>query len=119
MIVVRDSVLIAHSSVLRVIPGNGLDPFLLLGVLNSLVFWHYTRLTMPTMGLGRHVFRVSRVRAFPFPPRACWQTPAANALAELASTLHATVPGSATGEQWAELDARAHAFYGIDQCAEV
>ena len=119
MTVARDPALIAHSSVLRVIPGNGLDPFLLLGILNSLVFWQYTRLTVPTMGLGRHVFRVGRVRTFPFPPPECWQTPRATALAELARTMHATTPGSATGEQWGELDVLAHALYGIDRCAEV
>lgn len=119
MTVLQDNALIDHSSVLRIVSRNGLDPFLLLGVLNSSIFWHYTRLTMPTMGFGRHVFRVNRVRAFPLPPPARWQTPAANALVKLAGTFHTAAPGSATGGQWAELDALAHAFYGIDQCEVV
>ncbi len=41
------------------------DPFYLLGVLNSRVFWFFVRHTMPTMGEGRHVLRRSALRRFP------------------------------------------------------
>jgi hypothetical protein len=41
------------------------DPFYLLGVLNSRVFWFFVRHTMPTMGEGRHVLRRSTLRRFP------------------------------------------------------
>jgi hypothetical protein len=41
------------------------DPFYLLGVLNSRVFWFFVRQTMPTMGHGRHVLRRSTLRRFP------------------------------------------------------
>jgi hypothetical protein len=41
------------------------DPFYLLGVLNSQVFWFFVRQTMPTMGHGRHVLRRSTLRRFP------------------------------------------------------
>lgn len=41
------------------------DPFYLLGVLNSRVFWFFVRQTMPTMGHGRHVLRRSTLRLFP------------------------------------------------------
>jgi hypothetical protein len=41
------------------------DPFYLLGVLNSRVFWFFVRQTMPTMGHGRHVLRRSILRGFP------------------------------------------------------
>lgn len=41
------------------------DPFYLLGVLNSRVFWFFVRQTMPTMGEGRHVLRRSTLRRFP------------------------------------------------------
>jgi SAM-dependent methyltransferase len=41
------------------------DPFYLLGVLNSRVFWFFVRQTMPTMGHGRHVLRRSTLQRFP------------------------------------------------------
>jgi hypothetical protein len=41
------------------------DPFYLLGMLNSWVFWFFVRQTMPTMGHGRHVLRRSTLRRFP------------------------------------------------------
>ncbi len=41
------------------------DPFYLLGVLNSGVFWFFVRHTMPTMGHGRHILRRSTLRRFP------------------------------------------------------
>jgi hypothetical protein len=41
------------------------DPFYLLGVLNSRVFWFFVQQTMPTMGHGRHVLRRSTLRRFP------------------------------------------------------
>ncbi|NDC78294.1 MAG: hypothetical protein EBZ67_10550 [Chitinophagia bacterium] len=41
------------------------DPFYLLGVLNSQVFWFFVRQTMPTMGHGRHILRRSTLRRFP------------------------------------------------------
>src|SRR5262245_26528303 len=41
------------------------DPFSLLGVLNSRVFWFFVRQTMPTMGEGRHVLRRYTLRRFP------------------------------------------------------
>ncbi len=41
------------------------DPFYLLGVLNSWVFWFFVQQTMPTMGHGRHVLRRSTLRRFP------------------------------------------------------
>jgi hypothetical protein len=41
------------------------DPFYLLGVLNSRVFWFFVRQTMPTMGHGRHVLRRSTLGHFP------------------------------------------------------
>jgi hypothetical protein len=37
-------------------PGD-VDPFYLLGVVNSPVFWSFVQGTMPTMGNGRHVLR--------------------------------------------------------------
>lgn len=115
MTLVKNETLIAHSSVLRVIPNSALNPWLLLGVLNSSLFWNYTRLTMPTMGFERRVFRMSHVRAFPFPMSTRWQTPVANTLVELAGTLWREKGRSISDTQWDELDALVHTFYEIDR----
>jgi Eco57I restriction-modification methylase len=118
MTLVKNSQLIAHSSVMRVLPSGELDPMLLLGVMNSSVFWHYTRLTMPTMGMGRHALRISLMRAFPFPPPTRWRSPVAHALSDLAGTLQEGAPVAAADKLWTELDSLAHSFYGIDQCVD-
>jgi hypothetical protein len=55
-----------HAGVLLLVPDEAqLDPFYLLGVLNSRVFWFFVRQTMPTMGEGRHALRRSALRGFP------------------------------------------------------
>ena len=51
--------------VVVVTPHPPVDPHFLLGVLNSAVFWEFIRLNAPTMGHGRHVYRLSTVRRFP------------------------------------------------------
>lgn len=47
-----------HAGVLLLsrFPGD-VDPFYLLGVVNSPIFWSFVQGTMPTMGNGRHVLR--------------------------------------------------------------
>jgi hypothetical protein len=44
-----------------------IDPFCLLGILNSQVFWQFLRLTTPYMGCGRQVLRLADVRRFSIP----------------------------------------------------
>ena len=58
--------MLAHSTVLLLAPDpRRVDPFYLLGVLNSRAFWFFVRQTMPTMGEGRHVLRRTTLRRFP------------------------------------------------------
>jgi adenine-specific DNA-methyltransferase len=62
----QEGLYLGHSGTLLLVPDRRqVDPFYLLGVLNSRVFWFFVRQTMPTMGHGRHVLRRSRLRRFP------------------------------------------------------
>jgi hypothetical protein len=57
---------LCHSGVLVMVPYYLLiDPYYLLGVCNSSVFWTFVEYRMPTMGPGRRVLRLERLRAFP------------------------------------------------------
>ncbi len=61
-----DGTLLFHSSVYLLTPTKAsLDPFYLLGVFNSRVFWAFVCSTMPTMGEGRHTLRVNQLQRFP------------------------------------------------------
>ncbi len=66
MTILDDPGFLCHSGVL-VMAANKLliDPYYLLGVCNSSVFWAFVQHQMPTMGVGRHAFRLERVRQFP------------------------------------------------------
>ena len=57
--------LLCHSSTITIYPDGNVDPYYLLGVLNSDVFWEFIRHRTPTMGNGRHVYRINQVRRFP------------------------------------------------------
>lgn len=58
-----DGGLLAHSSVLQLVPDpQRIDPYFLLGILNSQVFWFFVRQKMPTMGEKRHVLRRGTLR---------------------------------------------------------
>jgi hypothetical protein len=60
-----DPACLCHSGVLVLVPNKLLiDPYYLLGVCNSVVFWSFVRQRMPTMGEGRHDLRLERLRAF-------------------------------------------------------
>jgi hypothetical protein len=62
----RDGRYFGHSGTLLLVADQRqIDPFYLLGVLNSQVFWFFVRQTMPTMGHGRHVLRRSTLGRFP------------------------------------------------------
>ena len=57
---------LCHSGVLMMTPNPLIiDPYYLLGVCNSKVFWAFARHRMPTMGVGRHTIRLGRLRHFP------------------------------------------------------
>jgi hypothetical protein len=59
---------LCHSSVLFISPTfAGLDPLVLLGILNSSVFWTFVSSSMPTMGEGRFALRVNQLLNFAIP----------------------------------------------------
>lgn len=65
---IDDSTTVCHNSVVVIVPdASKIDPFSLLGMLNSQVFWRFLRLTTPYMGTGRRVLRLADVRRFPIP----------------------------------------------------
>jgi hypothetical protein len=65
---IDDSTTVCHNSVVVIVPdASKIDPFTLLGILNSHVFWRFLRLTTPYMGAGRQVLRLADVRRFPIP----------------------------------------------------
>jgi hypothetical protein len=60
-----DPLCLCHSGVLVMVPNKLLiDPYYLLGICNSVVFWAFIRQRMPTMGEGRHTLRLERLREF-------------------------------------------------------
>lgn len=64
----RDQHLFCNNSVILVsIDKNIINPYFLLAVLNSKVFWTWTQYRMPTLGSGWHSYRVSILRKFPIP----------------------------------------------------
>ena len=66
--VIDDPATVCHNSVVMIAPNvSKIDPYCLLGILNSSVFWRFVRLTTPYMGCGRQVLRLSDVRRFPIP----------------------------------------------------
>jgi hypothetical protein len=57
---------LCHSTVVIVRPdANIISPYYLLGILNSEVFWMFTRHRMPTIGPKRYICRVFVLRDFP------------------------------------------------------
>lgn len=62
----EDGSLLGHAGVLMLMPeSRKIDPWYLLGVLNSRVFWFFVCQMMPTMGEGRRVLRREALRRFP------------------------------------------------------
>jgi len=62
--------LFCNNSVILISPDeNIINPYFLLAVLNSKVFWTWTQQRMPTLGSGWHSYRVSVLRKFPIPTR--------------------------------------------------
>ncbi len=60
--------LFCNNSVILISPDeNIINPYFLLAVLNSKVFWTWTQHRMPTLGSGWHSYRVSILRKFPIP----------------------------------------------------
>lgn len=65
---IDDPQTLPHNSVISLADHSGmLDPYYLLGIVNSRIFMRYVSLTMPKINLGRHSLRLSRLRCFPVP----------------------------------------------------
>lgn len=65
---IDDSTIVCHNSVVVIVPdASKIEPFPLLGMLNSQAFWRFLRLTTPYMGAGRQVLRLADIRRFPIP----------------------------------------------------
>lgn len=60
-------VLCSNSAILIYPDENIINPYFLLAVLNSKVFWAWAQHRMPTLGLGWRSYRVSALRDFPIP----------------------------------------------------
>ena len=57
-----------NNSVIILCPDKSvINPYFLLAVLNSSVFWRWTQHRMPTLGSGWHSYRVGIIRKFPIP----------------------------------------------------
>jgi hypothetical protein len=56
-----------NSVILICLEENVIDPYFLLAVLNSKVFWVWARHRMPTLGSGWYSYRVGILRKFPIP----------------------------------------------------
>ncbi len=66
--IINDLQLLAHSSVVVLTDHTGtLDPYYLLGIVNSKIFTRYISLTMPKINVGRYSLQLSRLRRFPVP----------------------------------------------------
>jgi hypothetical protein len=60
--------LFCNNSVILICPDeNVINPYFLLAVLNSKVFWTWARHQMPTLGSGWHSYRVGILHKFPIP----------------------------------------------------
>ncbi|MBI2805228.1 MAG: SAM-dependent DNA methyltransferase [Planctomycetes bacterium] len=57
---------LCHGGVLSMTPdAKVIDPYYLLAICNSSIFWAFVQHKMPTMGIGRHTIRLERLRQFP------------------------------------------------------
>ena len=66
--ILNDPQVICHNSTLILVPNPTImDPYALLGILNSSIFWRFVRLTTPSMGCGRQVLRLTNIKQFPIP----------------------------------------------------
>jgi len=70
--IIDDLQLLAHCSVVVLTDhARKVDPYYLLGIVNSKVFTRYVSLTMPKTNVGRYSLRLSRLRQFTVPDPAC------------------------------------------------
>jgi len=114
---IDDSQLLAHNSVVVLTCRNGiLDPYYLLGIVNSKVFTRYVSLTMPKTNVGRYSLRLSRLRWFPVPdPTSASVREAAQAMSSLVRGLvQQSLRQSPSQELLTVIDHQVTNLYGVD-----
>jgi hypothetical protein len=112
---IDDPTATCHNSVVVIVPDTAeIDPYSLLGILNSSVFWRFVRLTTPYMGCGRQVLRLSDVRRFPIPwPMTEDQQRLCEMIGDLARQAVGEGDGLAVREQ---IDALANHLFESEEC---
>lgn len=107
---------LCHQSVVMISPVvDWIDPYYLLGVLNSRVVWTYIRHRMPVVGPGRFALRIGGLRRLPVPlPRSREDAKACERIARLARYLMSTDhQGRVRGQRWRrEINNRVLALFG-------
>lgn len=107
-----------NNSVILICPDEKvINPYFLLAVLNSKVFWTWTQHRMPTSGSGWHSYRVSIFRKFPIPTARHGQD---NRLFEEVANLAAKLLNEKLNETdranvLSSIDNKVCGFYGISQ----
>ena len=96
---------------------DGVNPYFLLGLLNSSVFWRYAQFRTPTMGLGRHVYRLSALRDFPVPVIAGANTDIAEKIAHVAAEIATATCRSEAESRRQQIDQLVQTLYGVRDLA--
>jgi len=115
--IIDDLQLLAHCSVVVLTDHAGkVDPYYLLGIVNSEVFTRYVSLTMPKTNVDRYSLRLSRLRRFPVPDPACeskWQS--SQAISSLVQDLvQQSMDRPPSPELMKAIDRRVADLYGVD-----
>ncbi len=114
---IDNSQLLAHNSVVVLTDRRGtLDPYYLLGIVNSKIFTRYVSLTMPKINVGRYSLQLSRLRRFPVPDPASENTRhTSQAISSLVQNLmHQSLRRPPLQELLTAIDRQVADLYGVD-----
>ena len=106
---------LCHQSVLIISPvSDWIDPYYLLGVLNSRVIWTYIRHRMTVVGPKRYALRIGQLRKLPIPlPRSHKDAINCKRIAQLAKYLMSTDGQAGIRRRWRnEINRRVLALIG-------
>jgi hypothetical protein len=107
---------LCHPSVVMISPVvNWIDPYYLLGVLNSRVIWTYMRHRMPAVGPKRYALRIAELRKLPIPmPRSSEDARTCERIAQLAKYLMSRDHQARVRGRWRkEINRRVLALLGV------
>jgi hypothetical protein len=105
---------LCHGGVLSLAPDSAeIDPYYLLGVCNSTIFWTFVQHRMPTMGNGRHTIRLERLRQFPLVVPCPDNQGSVQAIATAAQSLVVDPVPLRRKEMIAEIDRMVRKLYGM------